>query len=70
MDAVKRAGPAVAPATPWSCDAERVRAVWERLTRPENEHSLREWLLVVGLGDDEAWAHEAIRERQRRKAGR
>ncbi len=68
MDAVKRASPVVAELTPWNCEAENVRALWDRLTRPENEHVLREWLLVVGPGQDEAWAHEAILECQRRKA--
>lgn len=68
MDAVKRASSVITEMTPWSCDAERVRAVWERLTRPENEDTLREWLLMVGSGQEEAWAHEAIRECQGRKA--
>lgn len=68
MEAVQRASPAIAEVAPWSCDMERVRAVWECLTRPENERALREWLLMVGLGQDETWAHQAILECQRRKA--
>lgn len=70
MEAVKRAGPVIAELTPWQCDAGRVRAVWNDLTHPDNERALREWLLMVGPGQDELWAHEAIRESQRRKAAR
>ena len=50
MEAAKRAIPVITEMTPWNCDAERVRAVWASLTRPENEHALREWLLMVGPG--------------------
>lgn len=70
MDAVKRAGPVITEVTRWDCDAERVRVLWASLTRPENERALREWLLVIGPGQDELWAHEAIRECQCRKAAR
>ncbi len=68
IDVVKRASPAIAEVAPWHCDVERVRAVWECLTRPENERALREWLAVVSSGQDETWAHQAIFECQRRKA--
>jgi hypothetical protein len=55
---------------PWEHESQRVRAVWNRITEPQNEGTLWEWLSVVGPGQDEAWAHEAIRECQRRKQGR
>jgi hypothetical protein len=67
MDAVKRASPVIMEVTPWNCTAERVRALWASLTSPENERALVEWLFVVTPGQDEAWAHQAILECQRRR---
>lgn len=70
MSAAKRANPVITEMAPWNCEAEIVRGLWASLTHPENDDALREWLLMVGPGQEEAWAHEAIRESQRRKAKR
>lgn len=56
----------------WDRSAERVRMLWvrrlwEKITHPDNESALAEWLLVVPPGQDEAWAQQALIECQRRK---
>jgi hypothetical protein len=54
------------PAVPWNCQNERVNALWEQITRPENLPALMEWLYQSASGEMEIWTQQALQECQLR----
>jgi hypothetical protein len=68
MSRVRRARPNddEAPLTPWDCDDDEVRRLWNDLTRPNNLATLWEWLCQSAPGEQEIWSLQALQECQLR----
>ncbi|HLP78096.1 MAG TPA: hypothetical protein VK327_14395 [Candidatus Paceibacterota bacterium] len=53
---------------PWDSPDPETRNIWKRLTDPENEQGLEEWMFQVADGEQTIWAQHALLEcRQRAK---
>ena len=45
---------------PWNSKDPRVAVLWEKITHPQNDHALEEWLIQSGSGEPERWAQQAL----------
>jgi hypothetical protein len=50
------------PLTPWDCNNQEVRRLWDELTHPKNLAALWEWLYQSASGEQEVWALQAYQE--------
>ena len=53
-------------AVPWDCPDGEVARLWKKITDPENQRALEEWLYQIAPGKMELWAQRALLECRRR----